>query len=418
MSDRHPAPAVPRRGFRLDAPAASAAVLAAVACVGCAVGEAAVAVPTVEVEPAAFQIRIPATGELAAAQATPVAVPATLRGMQRISWLAPEGSEVRAGDPVARLDAKEIDDRLERSHESLDTLDKELAAKRATLDDERLQLDTEMALLVEERAKAERFAPRDAMLFSRHEILDAEMDLELIATKIEHTRTKLERLERRAAAEMEILRLRRQTEETRIAQLEEARSSLAIAAPHDGIFLYGRTWQGEKMRVGMSIWAGQPLGELPDTSKMQAKLWILEAEASGLAEGLPGAVEIDAYPGREWTGKITTVQPVANPIVPESPVKYFEVVMALDETDQATMKPGSRVRGSVWVAREDEVLSVPNQAIFHDGDETWVWIEAGARFERRPVAIGERSVSRTVVVSGVAQGERVALVDPGRPGEA
>jgi multidrug efflux pump subunit AcrA (membrane-fusion protein) len=395
-----------------------AALVAAAACSACAVGQAAVIVPTVEVEPAEFQIRIPAIGELAAAQATPVAVPPALRGMQRIAWLAPEGSEVRSGELVARLDSEEIDDRLERGRETLATLDKELSAKRSSLDDERRRLDTEMALLVEERAKAERFAPRDATLFSRHEILDAEMDLELIATKIEHSRTRLERLEQRAAAEIEILRLRRQTEETRIAQLEAAKSSLTIVAPHDGLFLYGRTWQGEKMRVGMSIWAGLPIGELPDTSKMEAKLHVLEAEAAGLAEGLTGSVEIDAFPGRSFNGKVTSVQPVANPIERESPVKYFEIVMALDETDTATMKPGSRVRGSVWVARREEVLSVPNQAIFHEGDDTWVWVEAGSRFERRPVEVGERSVSRTVVVSGVARGERVALADPERGEEA
>jgi RND family efflux transporter MFP subunit len=321
---------------------------------------------------------------------------------------------------VARLDSKEIDDRLERGRESLSTLEKEVAAKRAELADEQLRLDTEMALLVEEKAKAEHFAPRDATLFSRHEILDAEMDLELIKTKIEHCRTKKERLDQRSAAEMDILRLRRQTEETRIAQLDEAKASLTITAPHDGIFLYGRTWQGEKMRVGMSIWAGQPIGELPDTSKMEAKLHVLEAEAAGLDEGLEGSIEVDAYPGRVYQGRVSSVQPVANPIDPQSPVKYFEIVLSLDETDVETMKPGSRVRGSVWVARQAEVLSVPNQAIFHEGEETWVWVMSGSGsgFERRPVEVGERSVSRTVVLSGVERGERVALADPERGEQA
>lgn len=399
-------------------PALLAALAAAALCSSCSVGRAEVVVPTVAVEPAAFQIRIPAVGELQAAQATPVQVPPTLRGMQRIAWLAPEGSEVKAGEPVARLDAEQIDDRLERGRETLSTLDKELTAKRAELAAERQQLDSEMALLVEEKAKSEQFAPRDETLFSRHEILDAEMDLELIETKIEHCRTRVERLEKRSEAEMEILRLRRQTEETRIAQLEEARASLSIVAPHDGFFLYDTTWQGEKMRVGMSIWAGQQIGELPDASKMEAKLHVLESEAAGLAEKLEGSIEVDAYPGQTYPGRVKSVEPIANPIERESPVKYFEVVMELDETDTNTMKPGSRVRGSIYVARKDDVLSVPNQAIFHDGEETWVWIEGGAGFERRPVEVGERSVSRTVVVSGLDEGERIALADPERGEEA
>ena len=397
---------------------ACAALAVAALCVSCGAGRTAVVVPTVAVEPAAFQIRIPAIGELQAAQATPVQVSPSLRGMQRIAWLAPEGSAVKSGDLVARLDAEEIDDRLEWGRETLATLDQELSAKRAELAAEGQQLASEMALLVEEKAKAERFAPRDEALFSRHEILDAEMDLELIETKIEHCRTRIERLAKRSDTEMEILRLRRQTEDTRIAQFEEAKTSLAIVAPHDGFFLYDTTWQGEKIRVGMSIWAGQQIGELPDASKMEAKLHVLESEASGLAEQLEGSIEIDAYPGRSYSGKVKSIQPIANPIEPDSPVKYFEIVMEIDETDTETMRPGSRVRGSIYVARKDDVLSVPNQAIFHDGEETWVWIEGGAGFERRPVQVGERSVSRTIVVSGIAEGERIALADPERGEEA
>jgi len=219
-------------------------------------------------------------------------------------------------------------------------------------------------------------------------------------------------LDKRSGAELEILRLRRQTEEVRLKQLTEAQARLEIRAPHDGFFLYGRTWQNEKMRPGMTIWPGVRIGELPDVSRMEAKLRVLESEAAGLADGLDATVEIDAHPGRSWSGKVSSVEPVANPIDRESPVKYFQVVVALDETDTEVMSPGSSVHGSIFVARRDEALSVPNQAIFHEGDATWVWIANGSGFEQRSIAIGERSVSRTIVTDGLTHGDRIALADP------
>ena len=74
---------------------------------------------------------------------------------------------------------------------------------------------------------------------------------------------------------------------------------------------------------------------------MEAKLNVLEAEAAGLADALPGEVRLDAFPGFSVKGKLSRIQPVANVLDRQSPVKYFEVVMSLDETDVTRMRPGA-----------------------------------------------------------------------------
>lgn len=391
--------------------AALAIALGAATAVGCG-GTLSQSVPTVAVVDAPFEIRISGHGELKAAQATPIDIPGSLQGVQRIAWLQPEGAAVSAGDVVARLDGEQMQRRRLEVEDELIKLDAQLAAKRRELEKERKTIDGELELLEHERRNVERFAPRDERLFSRHEILDAQVDLGLIESKVAHARTRAERYEARARAEIEILGLQRRTQLVRLEQADNALSQLEIRAPHDGFFLRGRTWQGETMRVGLSVWPGSSIGELPDVSEMEARIYVLESEAAGLADGLEAIVRLDAYPERETRGTVKAVQPVANPIERESPVKYFEVLVSLIETDTAVMKPKSQVTAELWVARDDAAISVPNQAIFHEGDHTWVWVLDGGEFRRTPVKLGKRSLSRTVIDAGLDAGTRVALVAP------
>ena len=393
--------------------AAVALALAIAATTACGVANAD-PVPTVEIRPETMRVEIPTYGDLVAARTTPIELPPTIRGMQRIAWLAPDGAAVKAGDLVARLDTDRIERQLDLLRNRMRKIDFQLEAKKQQLAKNRIEIESSLALLRQERGDALATAPRDAELFSRQEIIDAEINLELIETKIAHFESRKSRADANERTELEILRLQRETEMVQIQQNETARGQLEVRAPHDGFFLPGSTWQGEKIRVGMELWGGQPLGELPDLSEMEAKVWVLEAEAAGLAEGLDARVTLDAYPDVVLDAKVKTVQPIANPIERESPVKYFEVVLTLERTDPLTMKPGGQVRATIQVAEQDEALTVPNQAIFVEGGVPWLYVLDGGDFERREVELGQRSVSRTVITEGVVAGDRVALTDPTR----
>ena len=136
------------------------------------------------------------------------------------------------------------------------------------------------------------------------------------------------------------------------------------------------------------------------------------AGAIGAPLGAWLAVRLDAHPGVSFAGTVQAIEPIANPIEEDSPVKYFEVTISLARTDSELMRPRGQVEVQVFVSREEGVFSVPNQALFHEGEESWVWVQKGGSFEKRPVRVGQRSISRTVVVDGLGEGERVALARP------
>jgi len=386
------------------------ALLLVTICVSC--GDELSTIPLTTVATGPFEVVIKARGELSAAHSTSVRIPDTLRGVQRIAWVIADGSMVAEGELVARLDANRIDEQLTTFRNRLSKLDFQLEAKKQELAKEFRMIEGQLVLLAQEREDAVTSAPQDERIFSRQEILDARINLELIDMKIGHFESQLIRTKEREKTELEILRLERQTQNVRIGQFESQKQQLEIYAPHAGFFLAGETWQGEKIRVGMELWGRQSLGELPDLSEMEAKVHVLEAEAAGLEEGLPVTVQLDAHPGVSISGTVKTVAPVANPIESESPVKFFEVVLKLVDTDPVTMKPSSQVRALIQVASEDAAFTVPNQAIFVKEGRPWVYVTTGRRFERRAVELGLRSVSRTVIVKGLEDGDRIALVDP------
>ncbi|MDQ7008551.1 MAG: efflux RND transporter periplasmic adaptor subunit [Acidobacteriota bacterium] len=384
---------------------------------GCSGTRPSASIPTFEVQPGVFEIEIKGFGELEAARSTPIEVPSRLPGRQRVVYLLDDGTTVAEGDLIARLDGETILRWIRKAKDAIRKVDFQLEAKQKALEKEKTAVEASLLLLEQEKRDAESYAPRDESLFSRNEIIDAQVDLELLETKIELARSKIARYVQRAEAEMEILRLQRKTQQVRLTQFEEARRSLEVRAPHAGVFFRKTNWRGEKMSVGNTVWGGGALGELPDLTRMEAKLHVLESEAAGLAEGLEVSIALDAHPDLRYPGTVKSVQPIANPIESESPVKYFELTIELDQTDQATMKPRSQVLASIFVARESDVVSIPNQALFQKAGKSWVWVQQGDGFERREVETGRRSLSRTVVVRGLTGGEVIALSEPSTQGE-
>ena len=83
---------------------------------------------------------------------------------------------------------------------------------------------------------------------------------------------------------------------------------------------------------------------------MEAEVFVLEADAGGVAEGQAAGVIVEATPEVAHPAKVTRVEAVAKPRFRGSPVQYFGVVLAFDGSAEAdgaarsVMKPGHRVR--------------------------------------------------------------------------
>jgi HlyD family secretion protein len=374
-------------------------------------------VPVVRAEREVFALRVPAQGNLRSVRATPVSVPSGVPGPFRIAWLAPDGARVRAGEVVVRFDStelvKELADARDDGQSSRLKIGKQEVQGQAELE----KLDRDARLAREELEAARQFQKKDDTIYSRHEIIESDIDRELARDKEEHARDARRTRQKLDATELQLLAIERRRAELKRSQAEQGLRSLEVTAPHDGVLILKRDFRGDPVRVGDSVWNGQPLAEIPDLAEMEAEVFVLEADAGGLAPGRRAAVVLESQPDVSWPAEIRRVDPLAKPRLRGSPVQYFAVVLKLARTDPQVMKPGQRVRATLFLEEKQDALAVPRQAVFEQDGKKIVYLRRGGTFEPVEVTLGPSSMGRVVLEKGVEPGDEVALVDPTRPRE-
>jgi len=188
-----------------------------------------------------------------------------------------------------------------------------------------------------------------------------------------------------------------------------------VTAPHDGVLILKRDFRGEPVRVGDSAWNGQPLADIPDLAEMEAEVFVLEADAGGLAPGKRAAVVLESRPDVVWPAAIRRVDPLAKPRLRGSPVQYFAVILKLATTDPQVMKPGQRVGATLFLEERKDAIAVPRQAVFEQDGKKIVYLRHGGTFAPAEVTLGPASMGRVVIEKGISPGDEVALIDPTRP---
>ena len=94
---------------------ALALLLALVAIAGCGAPES--SLPTLTASQQDVEFVVKARGELVASESLPIALPASIRMSFNIAWMAPEFSDIRKGDVIARFDDVQV--RLDRETTAL-----------------------------------------------------------------------------------------------------------------------------------------------------------------------------------------------------------------------------------------------------------------------------------------------------------
>lgn len=399
-----------RTGWIVTAAAVAAAAVISISVAALSSGHP--AVPVYEVKSGSFARQITAEGALKASRATPLAAPIEAQTALKVAWIAPDGAPVHAGDCVVRFDPTEFEDMLrdgktDRSS-AVHKIDKTSALSTATKDN--LKRDADQA--TRELDAARNFQLKDAEIFSKSQRIESEIDETLASERRDYSQRVLGIRDQVARAERGMLSIDERKADIKVRQATTGLGALEIRAPHDGILVLTRDWKGEVPRVGQAVWAGEPIGEIPDLATMKAEIFVLEADAGGLAVGQEASVTVESDVQKSIPARVVRVDAVAKPRVRNVPVQYFGVTLALDRTDPATMKPGARVRARLRIAPQEGVLTVPLQAVFEKAGKKIVYRAGRGGFEAREVEVGPSSLGRIVITKGVRAGDRIALRDP------
>jgi len=370
-------------------------------------------IPVEVLEKVAFQLQVPAYGEIIGLESIPIPTPSTRTGSLKIAWLIPEGSFVKAGDTVVRFDSTDAKLNLEKQENTLDanqerfkitTGNQKTDEKVLGIDKTDAEKDYEYAMTV---------LPQDETIFSKWDIIEAKINAAFAKEKIGFLSNKGRVQKRIARSDQQILAIEKNKAQTEITITQQTLAALELKTPRDGLLLYRRDRMREP-QMGDESWQGQILVELVDLAALQARIYVLERDAGSLGKDKPVLISLDAIPEREFHGVVRSVTALAQPLERNSPLKYFicEVTIHDAGQDLKRIKPGMSLKADVILEKYDSCFVVPASAVTPKGSQTLVYIKQGEKFIARSVTVGAASHGQTTILSGVQDKELIAMRNP------
>jgi multidrug efflux system membrane fusion protein len=192
-----------------------------------------------------------------------------------------------------------------------------------------------------------------------------------------------------------------------IAKTEAIISQKLVRAPFEGELGV------RHVEVGQYLTAGTPIVSLTDLSELYANFTVTEKDSAQLQIGEPVRVTVDAYPGRSFEGKITTIEPQI-----AADTRNIRVQATIDNPDHI-LKPGMFTTTTVVLPDKPPVITVPETAVDYTlyGDAVFLIAEKKAAdgktsltAERTFVQTGNRVGGRAEILRGLKAGDRVVAV--------
>jgi HlyD family secretion protein len=378
----------------------------------CGADQGALQVPVETVAERAWTETLNVNGEIKAASNTALNIPGSGWESRHLVEMVPDGSIVKKGQVVARFDAPEA--RAALSQDEAELLRKLIGERgiAATADIRRAELASDSAKVDADLALSHRYAEVDLSIFEKNKILDTLVDIGYLNHKSRYLSWKTQQVGARTGAESALLLSQKESVSVAANQKRKSLAELELIAPHDGVFLLTRGWDGTVPTVGSNQWAGSEFGSLPDLNKMVARFSVPEGQAFGLKPGLAVRVRF-AGTGAEIALKVSKVDQTASTKSRESPVKYsgFEADIDLATAGRLGLKPGQALTASVQLVARAKALTVPNLALVQDGAAFYVLTQGGkGAATRQQVVLGARGPIRSEILSGLAAGTKIRLL--------
>jgi len=278
-----------------------------------------------------------------------------------------EWVKVKKGDPLARLDTREIEVQLERSAAAVELakanlLQAEVAGQRADREYDRARKLKEAGLITQQNlddAYTEREASKARIKAARAQLKVAEEDVQQVKTRL---------------------------------------SKSLIRSPLDGM-VYLRN-----VNVGDFVgeMGAKPMFRIVDNRVLELTVNVPSGDMAAVRVGQPLTFSTDALPGRVFTGKVMFINPTVN-----EADRSVRVVAEVDNQEDL-LKGGLFVQGRILTGKRGGVIKIPRSALL-------TWDVPGGKAE---VFVVEGEIARRLSVrTGKAAGERVEISSGLRPGQ-
>lgn len=361
-----------------------------------------------------FAVTVTATGELQAKNSVKIYGPMRARMVRvyqmKLTKLVLEGTVVKKGDFVAELDRSDLSNQIK---------DRQLEMQKAESRFTQTKLDTLLSLskarddlinlaYVKEEAQLK----KDQSTYEAPAIRrQAEIDFEKAIRANEQARKNYKTQVKQAKAKMQEIEAELSQHKQKMDLYNEVLTEFTVNAPADGMVIYHKEWNGQKITEGSMIRTWDPIvATLPDLSVMESITYVNEVDIKKIDVGQQVEIGLDADSDKELKGEITEIANIGEQR-PNSTSKVFEVKILVTTSD-TTLRPSMTTGNEITVASVDSVLSIPLECIHNQDSLTYVLKQNGSGIIKQQVEVGLINDNSAIIEAGVSTDDDLYLSTP------
>ena len=322
---------------------------------------------------------------------------------------AMEGQNVRKGQLLLELNVKDAASQLAAAKAKLLRAEDDLrVAKTGGRTDESARVNGDLAKAQAERDRLQH--SRDSLTrllaqgaATKDELTANDLALEKMQTEVTKLAAAKKEFDRQTSLDQTRSSLAVQQAQSDVGALEDKVEQGRIRAAIDGTLYAMPVHEGDFVKVG------DLLAEMADLHKVRVRAFIDEPEMGALEPDEPLQITWDALPNRSWAGK---TEIVPKQVVARGLRSVGELLCSV-QNDKLALLPNTNVNVRINSKERFNVLSVARGAVETENTQRYVFVVRDSvgqsRLEKRPIQVGIADATDYEVVSGLQEGEVVAI---------
>lgn len=402
-----------------------------------------------EAKVAEFRLEIVEPGEVESAENVEIKSKVKSRGSGGVSILEiiPEGTLVKKGDFLVRLDDAGLQKELLRQRISVHQANANLVKAQADVEAAKLalqeylsgtfrqneeQLESAEFVAKENFRRAEEYLAYSQKLAAKGYVSEAQLEadqfavekavkeLDLAQTRLEVLRTHTQKAKVNdlnasiltTEARLESARNSYELELTQEREIEDQIVNCTILSPADGEVTYANVNnKGVVIAEGEEVRENQTIIRLPDSSRLLVQAKINESRVEQVKVGMKCQVTIDAIRDLELEG---SVQSVSDYPWPEwsryrAHIKQYGTKVLINDPPTG-LRTGMTAKVTILSEQIEDALQIPLPAVFRKKGQAYCLVAGEEQqLTLRKIELGPINMSHAVVKSGLQEGESVVI---------
>jgi RND family efflux transporter MFP subunit len=274
------------------------------------------------------------------------------------------GDRVSHGQVIAKMDDRDVREQVSQAEANLEVNKATVRTRESDLKSAELTLQRQKTMLAAGLTSKQNFDDADSRYTS-------------------------------ALSQLDVSKAQTAQTQARIEELKVTLGNTNIVSPVDG-FVARRN-----LDPGAFAGTNTPVISVVDIGTVRLVANLVEKDFRRVEQGMQANVEVDAFPGEKFLGRVSRVAPVFDAATRTAPME-IEI-----PNPGFRLKPGMYARVSLLIERRPDALTVPRAALVDAQEKRGVFVidQQIARF--RPIRIGLQDADRVQVLDGVTEGQRV-----------